>query len=57
MTRHTRLQRTMRSPVRVHRAAKHRPSAQRARAYAAYRVPLSALFDLIPPFRPQRRSR
>lgn len=52
MSRHQRLKRSMRNPARqARRAGKHRPSAERPRAYEAYRVPLSALLDLVPQFR------
>lgn len=48
MSRHQRLQRTLRNPARVaRRAGKHRPSVDRPRAYQDHRVPLSALLDLV----------
>jgi hypothetical protein len=56
VSRHQRLQRTMRTPQRAaRRARKHRPSAERRRAYQDHRVPLSALLDLVPQWKPVRR--
>jgi hypothetical protein len=56
MSRHQRLQKTMRNPARAARSAGKKHGSQRERAYEAHRLPLDALLELVKPWRKRSAS-